>query len=130
LTKANETLTAALNEAKANGAEALASEREKNVLLTTANKKLIADNEQLIEELTEAQRKAEKTAALETALAEKTAELEALQAEIEKLRADLVYQNKAERIAYAHTNTFFIMEEKMGRFYRDAMCASESKIGI
>ena len=130
MTKANETLTAELNEAKANGAEALVSEREKNVLLTTANKKLIADNEQLIEELTEAQRKAEKTAALETALAEKTAELEALQAEIEKLRADLVYQNKAERIAYAHTNTFFIMEEKMGRFYRDAMCASESKIGI
>ena len=71
-----------------------------------------------------------KTADLEAALAEKSEKLLALEAEIEKLRADLIYQNKAERVAYAHTNTFFIMEEKMGRFYRDAMYASEPKIGI
>ena len=78
----------------------------------------------------EAQQQMLKNAELENALAQKNADLLAVQAEIEKLRADLIYQNKAERIAYAHTNTFFIMEEKMGRFYRDSMYASEGKIGI
>ena len=60
----------------------------------------------------------------------KAEELLTSQKEVEKLRADLIYQDRSERIAYAHTNTFFIMEEKMGRFYRDAMCASETKTGF
>ena len=56
--------------------------------------------------------------------------LEDAKNEIEKLRSELIYQERSERVAYAHTNTFFILEEKMGRFYRDAMCASDTKIGF
>ena len=66
----------------------------------------------------------------ENALNAKEEELLAAQKEIEKLRADLIYQDRTERIAYAHTNTFFIKEEKMGRFYRDAMYASDTKTGF
>ena len=105
--------------------------------LTEANEVLTAELTALKDELEKAktlsdetQQQTVRSAELEAALAEKSEELRAAQAEIEKLRADLIYQNKAERVAYAHTNTFFIMEEKMGRFYRDAMYGSEQKIGI
>ena len=107
----------------------LSTEREKIASLTADNKALEIELNATKADL-EAQAQTPKTAELEAILSEKTAELLTAQAEIEKLRGDLVYQNKSERIAYAHTNTFFIMEEKMGRFYRDSMFASEEKIGI
>ena len=72
-----------------------------------------------------------------TALANEQAKAEALaveaaevQGKLAKLNDDLIQQGKEDRIAYAHTNTFFIMEEKMGKFYRDTMYASDNKIGF
>ena len=120
----------ALAQAQTDASEALAAERKKNDALSDEN---LALNEQLRQ--IQAQREAEQALpeqAAQTAAQAEEAEkaLAQARAEIEKLRADLIQQNRSERIAYAHTNTFFIMEEKMGRFYRDAMYASESKIGL
>ena len=137
LATANEALTAELASVKTASEESLAAERAKNAELATANEamtaKLTTAKAELENEKTNSkavQKHNAKIAALEAALAEKSAELLAVQAEIEKLRGDLVYQNRMERVAYAHTNTFFIKEEKMGRFYRDAIYGSEQKIGI
>ena len=47
-----------------------------------------------------------------------------------KIDKDMLRQEREERVAYAHTNTFFIMEEKMGKFYRDTMYASDNKTGF
>ena len=79
------------------------------------------------QKLVEEQAKAEE---LNRLILEKTEALLTAQKEVEKLRADLIYQDRAERVAYAHTNTFFIKEEKMGRFYRDAMWATDTKTGF
>ena len=79
------------------------------------------------QKLIEEQAKAEE---LNRVIREKTEALLTAQKEIEKLRSDLIYQDRAERVAYAHTNTFFIKEEKMGRFYRDAMWATDTKTGF
>ena len=133
LMKANRAAESALQAQKTESAknvEALATERAQNAELAKTNEALAAELTAVKEALDKEKNDTTKTAELEAALAEKSEKLLALEAEIEKLRADLVYQNKAERVAYAHTNTFFIMEEKMGRFYRDAMYASEPKIGI
>ena len=139
-----ETVKAALAEAKvsdnatqqilsAEQVRAEALEAEKAALIKEAEAikadfmQAKAADDETKEKLTAAQAK---SVELETAVREKTEELLKAQKELEKLRSDLIYQDRMERIAYAHTNTFFIMEEKMGRFYRDAMCASDTKTGF
>ncbi|MBQ2988271.1 MAG: hypothetical protein IJD59_04120, partial [Clostridia bacterium] len=133
LTAENEALNAELTAIKASEADsiaALTAERAKNETLASVHETVSAELAATKAALAEAQEQSLRNAKLEAALAQKTAEILALQAETEKLRADLIYQDRSERVAYAHTNTFFIMEEKMGRFYRDAMCFSEEKTGI
>ena len=107
-------------------AEKIALEKAAELIETALASAKAADDE-AEQKLLEEQRKSEE---LEQTLHEKEEELLAVQKEIEKLRADLIYQDRTERVAYAHTNTFFIKEEKMGRFYRDAMYASDTKTGF
>ena len=67
------------------------------------------------------------TLAAET-VAAKSAQSEA-EAKFAKLEKDLIRQEKDDRVAYAHTNPFFIMEENMGRFYRDTVYGADLKKG-
>ena len=68
-----------------------------------------ADDEAKQKLLAEQQRSEE----LDKVILEKEEALLAVRKEVEKLRSDLIYQDRTERIAYAHTNTFFIKEEKI-----------------